>query len=250
MKPVTQPVEDSRANWKVYFHTFLTHIRHDIQKSIDNQKYVWDNVVIKREGNRLSVYEQNANNLVPKGVFDLTVLGTESAHSQDNSIYKVLNQKVLSTKSKLSQTTILTNQKGNNTMDNQKVTNTVNEITSTLKTVGQQISESAITSAKMEAGENILLALRNIVMKKAGFMDKVRFKFAPVALDVAVTLGADVLVAELLPNSEKAELAVECLNLAMTKEIIHSLPISDFTNALTGGDALGKVKDLLQQTEK
>ena len=120
----------------------------------------------------------------------------------------------------------------------------VNNVTSTLKTVGEQIQTSALTSAKMEAGETILLALRNIVMNKAGFMQKVKFKFAPVALDVAVTLGADILVAELLPEKKSAKLAVECLNLAMTKEIIHALPIQDFTNALTGSESLKNVINL------
>ena len=83
-------------------------------------------------------------------------------------------------------------------------------------------------------------------MKQAGFMQKVKFKFAPVLLDVAVTVGADVLVAEIMPNKKSAKLAVECLNLAMTKEVIHMIPLQEFTEALTGGSALKRVSSLIE----
>lgn len=224
-----------KSTWKVFFHTFLTHIRHDIQKGVDNQRYNWHNVQIERQGNRIKVFQ----NKVLQVELGLDTLGTESAHSEDNQVFNWLSSDTLKVKAQIKQSNLTTSQE-TKTMDKN-----LNEITSTLRTVGQQISESAITSAKMKAGETILLALRNIVMQKAGFMQKVKFKFAPVALDIAVVTAADVIVAELMPNKKSAKLATECLNLAMTKEVIDVLPITEFTNALTGGGALDEVKSLL-----
>lgn len=224
-----------KSTWDVFFHTFLTHIRHDIQKGVDNQKYNWHNVQIERRGNRIKVFQ----NKVLQVELGLDTLGTESAHSEDNQVFNWLSSDTLKVKAQIKQSNLTTSQE-TKTMDKN-----FNEITSTLRTVGQEISASAITSAKMKAGETILLALRNIVMQKAGFMQKVKFKFAPVALDIAVVTAADVIVAELMPNKKSAKLATECLNLAMTKEVIDALPITEFTNALTGGGALDEVKALL-----
>ena len=173
-------------------------------------------------------------------------LGTENNHSQDNIIGTRLNLTNLASKAKMSQQTgnFAKTTKETKPMQTNKI---VNEAVSTIKTVGAQIQSSAITSAKMEAGEAILLALRNLVVSQSSFVTKVKFKFAPVLLDVAVTVGADILVQEIMPNKKTAKLACECLNLAMTKEVIHMLPLQDFTNALTGGEALGRVKTLLSE---
>lgn len=236
---------NNKANWKVRIDTFLTHIRHDIKKGIDNQRYKWQNVTIERVGDRLLVM-QGFNTV---GGFTLSDLGTEENHSLDSKIISNLVLTALKENATMSQETLGTNavttSQETNTMEKTKTSQAVDNAVSTIKTVGDQLRASALTSAKMEAGENILLALRNIVMQRAGFMQKVKFKFAPVALDLAVTVGADILVAELIPDSKKAKLATECLNLALTKEVIHSLPIKEFTNALTGGDSLGKVSEML-----
>lgn len=236
---------NSKADWKVRFDTFLTHIRHDIEKGIDNQVYNWQNIRIERRGNEIAVFQTNR----AKGVYTISALGSAEQHSQDNRITDNLDLGMLLRNAKMSQHTgnnATIRKQENVTMNTNSI---VNEAVSTIKTVGTEIQASAVTSAKMEAGENILLALRNIVMAKAGFMQKVKFKFAPVALDVAVTVGADILVQELMPNKKSAKLATECLNLAMTKEIIHSLPIKDFTNALTGGAALKQVQALINNDE-
>ncbi len=232
-----------KGNWKVRFDTFLTHIRHNIEKGVDIGTYKWQNIVIETNKGGILVTQAGQG----RGAYPLEALGTEEQHSQDNRISYNL---VLTNENGKGKIATLTN--GNNaTIEKQenktmqKSQAVVNNVTNTLKTVGQQIAESAKTSAKMEAGEAILLALRNIVMNKAGFMQKVKFKFAPVALDAAVTLGADVLVAELMPEKKTAKFAVECLNLAMTKEIIHALPIQEFTNALTGGEALKNALNLV-----
>ena len=218
----------NKANWKVQDHTFLTHIRHDIAKGVDNTVWKWQNISIEKRGNELLVM-QGFNTI---GKYPVSALGTEERHSEDNTIFNNINLTGLATSAKMSQEltngTNATNTKSENKM-NTNTNAVVNNVTSTIKTVGQQIASSAIISAKMEAGENILLALRNIVTQKAGFMQKVKFKFAPVLLDTAVTLAADILVAELMPEKKTAKLAVECLNLAMTKEIISELPLKEFT---------------------
>ena len=230
----------SKENWNVKFHTFLTHVRHDLKKGLYNQTYKWDNITLMtdKDGNTFKCQSGS----IYHGHYALEALGTEENHSEDNLINHLTKPDQLS---KMVQQTSNIAHNVNNDQEIKPMTNTntvVNNVTSTLKTVASQIADSAKVSAKMEAGENILLALRNIVMAKAGFMQKVKFKFAPIALDVAVVLGADILVAELLPEKKSAKLAVECLNLAMTKEILHALPIKDFTNALTGGDAFKQLQ--------
>jgi hypothetical protein len=236
-------MSNERADWEVHFNIFLKHISHDIKKGLYNRKYQWHNITATTNdtGEQIKfVQGYQVETVSPRR------LGSESNNYTDNSLKNYLT--VVGIKSTITSSNNAPQNKVETKMvDTKKV---VNNVTGTIKTVASQIQDSAITSAKMEAGENILLALRNIVMQKAGFMQKVKFKFAPIALDTAVVVGADILVAELMPNKKSAKLAVECLNLAMTKEIIHALPLQEFTNALTGGSALGKVSTLLQQNSE
>lgn len=225
---------NNKASWKVHFNIWLKHIKHDLEKGVYNQEYKWHNMIATTNNTNIITFGQG-DRAEPFGVHSL---GSESEYFNDNTVQNYFT--VAGIKSTMSQQSI--NQETKKMVNS---TSVVNNVTGTIKTVANQIQDSAITSAKMEAGENILLALRNIVMNKAGFMQKVKFKFAPIALDTAVVLGADVLVAELMPNKKSAKLAVECLNLAMTKEIIHALPIQEFTNALTGGKALAEVNNLI-----
>lgn len=235
---------DERAGWKVHFNKFLKHVVHDLNKGITDQVYSYNGVDIKTGGSTTTVLVEQKEQGFSQ-YFSVRYLGTEQLDFKDNLIEKHLT---LSSNTATMSQVNNTNSQETKKMKESTVSKAVSNATSTLKTVGQQLQDTALTAAKMEAGENILLALRNVVMEKAGFMQKVKFKFAPIALDIAVTLGADVLVTELMPNKRSAKLAVECLNLAMTKEVIHTLPLTEFTNALTGGSALGKVKDLLTAT--
>jgi len=232
---------NEKANYKVHFNKFCKHIAHDMQKGLTDQLYTWQNVTVETGKHTRAIVKQNG--LYSCTLFNINELGTEQKDYKDNLIIGLTN---ISGIAKITQVTLTTSLE-TNTMNNQKFNaqNIANEAANTLKTVGSEITSSAITSAKMEAGENILLAMRNLVLKRAGFLGKVKFKLMPVALDVAVTAMADVMSVELMPNSKKAKLARECLNLAMTKEVISILPTKDFTEAMTGGSALANVKNLI-----
>ncbi len=236
---------NEKANYKVHFNKLCKHIAHDLQKGLTNQLYTWQNVRIETGSDNSALVRQNG--LYSCTLSNIAELGTEQNDYKDNQINGLTN---ISGIAKITQVT-LTNSLETKQMKKQfDAQNIANEAANTLKTVGSEITSSAITSAKMEAGENILLAMRNLVLKRAGFLGKVKFKLMPVALDVAVTAMADVLSVELMPNSNKAKLARECLNLAMTKEVISTLPVKDFTEAMTGGSALANVKSLIDINNK
>jgi len=235
-----------RKNWQVHFHIWLKHIKHDIEKGLYNQTYKWHNVTATTNSTGVTIKFVQGTQVEYASP---AKLGSEEKNYTDNRLKNYLT--VAGIKSTMTQES-----NGNNAtiekqetknMNNQKFTaqNIANEAADTFKTVGKEITSSAITSAKMEAGENILLAMRNLVLERAGFFGKVKFKFMPVALDVAVTALADLVSVELMPNSNKAKLARECLNLAMTKEVISTLPLKQFTQAMTGGDALENVRTLI-----
>ena len=71
-----------KSNWKVRFDTFLTHIRHDIEKGeTTGRKYHWGEYTATVQGNEIDI---NGT------VYSVKQLGTESGHSQDQTIFNFM----------------------------------------------------------------------------------------------------------------------------------------------------------------
>lgn len=226
---------NDRANWKVRFDTFLTHIRHDIEKGIDNQVYNWQNIRIERNDDTIAVFQTNN----AKGIYPLNALGSAEQHSQDNRISLNLDLKMLNSNATMTQhkngnnaTTTKTVQE-NNTMKN----STRIELSSLVSTVGAQFKEAGVVSLKTKTGEALLKAVENLVLEKAGFIGRVKFKFMPEALDIMVAGGVSVLVAEYAGQNHAAVIGAEALRLAAMRRVTDLLPITEIVDTLTKGGA-------------
>lgn len=225
-----------KSTWNVFFHTFLTHIRHDIQKGVDNQKYNWHNVQIERQGKRIKVFQ----NKVLQVELGLDTLGTESAHSEDNQVFNWLSSDTLKVKAQIKQSNLTTSQETIKMNEAQK-----NEIAAKAKSLLGDFQTAGATALKMESGEALLKAVENLILQRAGFFGKVKFKFAPELLDLATAAGVSVIVAEYLPNNKAAVISAEAMRLATMKRITSQLPIVQITNAITQGGAVESLKQMV-----
>ena len=228
---------NSKASWNVRFDTFLTHIRHDIKKGVDNESYSWQNIVIEVR-NGLSVFQSG----IAKGVYPLDALGTEKEHSQDNRISYNLGLTRLQSNAKMSQEN-LGNLANNTSLETETMKeSTKNEIASLATTVGAQFKEAGVVALKTKTGEALLKAVENLVLEKAGFSGRVKFKFFPEALDIMVAAGVSIIVAEYAGENHAAQIAAEALRLAAMRRITDMLPITEILDKVTSsGDILEKL---------
>ena len=228
---------ENRSEWQVHLNIWLKHIAHDLQKGVYNQTYKWSNVtaITGTQGSRIN-FLQRGEQVATLNEYQL---GTEKANFVDNQLKFRLTGEA--------QKSIMTQESnGNNAKTQEKGTtmkeSTKNEIASLASTVGAQFKEAGAVALKTKTGEALLKAVENLVLEKAGFVGKVKFKFFPEALDIMVAAGVSIIVAEYAGENHAAQIAAEALRLAAMRRITDLLPITEIIDSVTkSGDILEKL---------
>ena len=219
-----------KSEWKVHFNKFLKHIAHDLEKGITDHTYDWGSVRVTTNSGVVKVMDNGG--LVFKG--SLEDLGTEENDYTDSSIANKVRVAGPAVINKISQRINETKQE-NNTMKNN---NTAAAELSTLgKTLASQFQDAGATALKMETGEALLKAVENLILEKAGFFGRVKFKFMPQVLDFMAAAGVSAIAAEYLPENHAATLAAEATRLAAMKGITSILPLTQLVDTITKSGA-------------
>lgn len=224
----------NKANWKVQDHTFLTHIRHDIKKGVDNTTWNWQNISISyAKGFGLKLFQ----NGVFAGSYGVDALGCEDRHSEDNTIFNNINLTRLATTATMTQELTKTANNGKTEKSENKMSvstnEKANELASLAKTVGAQFQTAGVTALKTKTGEALLKAVENVLLENTGFAGKVKFKFMPELLDLGTAALVSVIVAEYLPENVAGAMAAESLRLAAMRRVTDRLPITDIIDKIT-----------------